>query len=107
MPKINPFFKTLSSTKRFKRLLGDSHKLSGLSSGLVTLKPNESIGEHSTKEREEIIVILKGKARLRFGKKGRFNLKEKSFVYLPCQTKHNVENTGSGLLCYAYITAKA
>jgi len=107
MPKIKPFFKTLSSTKRFTRLVGDSRKPSGLSSGLVVLKPKESVGEHSTKDREEIIIVLKGKARVRYGKKGRFILKEKTFAYLPCGTKHNLENAGAGLLQYTYITAKA
>lgn len=71
------------------------------------LKPKESVGEHSTKDREEIIIILEGKARVSFGKKGRFILKEKSFAYLPCSTKHNVENAGKGLLKYTYITARA
>ena len=106
MPKIRPFFKNLSSTKRFKRLIGNSRKPSGLSSGLVKLKPKESVGEHSTKDREEIIIILKGKARVRYGKKGRFILKEKSFAYFPRQTRHNVESAGSGALEYTYITAR-
>jgi quercetin dioxygenase-like cupin family protein len=107
MHKISPFSKTLSGTKRFTRLVGDSKKLSGLSSGLVVLKPKESAGEHSTKDREEIIIILKGKARVRYGKKDRFILKEKSFAYLPSGTVHNVENSGTGLLKYTYITARA
>jgi mannose-6-phosphate isomerase-like protein (cupin superfamily) len=106
MPKIRPFFITLSSAKRFKRLVGNSRKPYGLSSGLVVLRPKESVGEHSTKDREEIIIILKGKARVRYGKKGCFILAEKSFAYFPCRTKHNVENVGSGLLEYTYITAR-
>lgn len=106
MPKIKPFFITLSSTKRFKRLIGNSRKPSGLSSGLVKLKPKESVGEHSTKDREEIIIILKGKARVCYGRKGRFILKENSFAYFPAHTRHNLENAGSGLLLYTYITAR-
>jgi mannose-6-phosphate isomerase-like protein (cupin superfamily) len=106
MPKSSPFFITLSSTKRFKRLIGNSRKPSGLSSGLVRLKPKESAGEHSTKDREEIIIILKGKARVRYGRRGRFILREKSLVYFPCRTRHNVENVGSRALEYTYITAR-
>jgi len=106
MPKIRPFFKTLCGAKKFTRLVGNSRKPSGLSSGLVVLKPRESVGEHNTKGREEIIIILKGKARVVFGRKGRFILREKFFAYLPCQTKHNVENAGSSLLKYTYITAR-
>ncbi len=71
------------------------------------LKPKEIVGEHSTKDREEIIIIVEGKARVSFGKKGHFILEEKSFIYLPCSTKHNVENVGKGLLKYTYITARA
>jgi len=107
MPRQRPFFITLSSTKRFKRLIGNSRKPSGLSSGLVKLKSKESVGEHSTKNREEIIIILKGKARVRYGKKGRFILPEKSFAYFPCHTRHNVESIGSVALEYTYITARA
>lgn len=106
MPKVRPFSITLSSAKRFKRLIGNSRKPSGLSSGLVVLKPKESVGEHSTKDREEIIIVLKGKAKVHYGRKGRFVLKEKSFAYFPCRTKHNVENAGPGALEYTYITSR-
>ena len=102
---MRAFSKTLSGTKRFTRLIGDSRKPSGLSAGLVVLKPKESVGEHNTKDREEIIIVLKGRARIVFGRKGSFILKEKSFAYLPCSTKHNVENVGSKALKYTYITA--
>ena len=106
MPKTKPFSITLSSAKRFKRLIGDSHKPSGLSSGLMRLKPKESVGEHSTKDKEEIIIILKGKARVRYGKNGNVILKENSFAYFPPRTKHNIENIGLGTLRYTYITAR-
>lgn len=106
MPKIKPFSINLSSTKRFKRLVGDSHKPSGLSSGLMRLKPKESVGEHSTKDREEIIIILKGKARVRYGRRGSVILKENSFAYFPSRTRHNIENVGSSTLSYTYITAR-
>ena len=107
MPENKPFFVILSSAKRFKRLIGNSSKSSGLSSGLVRLKPKETVGEHSTKDREEIIIILKGKARVHYGKNGRFVLPKKSFAFFPRHTRHNVENTGRGPLEYTYITARA
>ena len=106
MPKTRPFSITLSSAKRFKRLIGNSRKPSGLSSGLVKLKPKESIGEHSTEDREEIIIILKGKARVRYGRRGSLILKDNSFAYFPARTIHNIENIGSSPLQYTYITAR-
>lgn len=107
MPK--PFAVKLNGKQKFKRLLGSSRSCAeaneGLCSGFVVLKPKSSIGLHSTEKRQEIIVILEGRARVYYGRRGKFELGENSFVYLPPGTFHNVENTGSGWLKYLYITA--
>ena len=54
----------LKGSQRFLRLLGDSSKIKGLRSGLVTLKPQELIGEHKTENKEELIkqadIIISG-----------------------------------------------
>lgn len=107
--KLKPFAVKLSGKQKFKRLLGSSRSCpeakEGLRSGLVVLKPKSSVGLHSTEKRQEIIVILEGRARVYYGRKGKFELEENSFVYLPPETMHNVENAGSSLLKYLYITA--
>lgn len=98
---MNPFFIPLKGKSRFKRLLKDTQ---GLKAGLVALRPGESIGLHSTEEKREIIIILEGKAKIYYGKRNVFPLKEQAFIFLPPHTPHNVENIGKGLLKYVYIT---
>lgn len=100
---MKPFFIELKSKKRFKRLLKDTQ---GLKAGLVALRPGESIGLHSTEEKRELIIILKGKAKIYYGKRNIFSLKEQALIFLPKHTLHNVENIGKGLLRYVYITSK-
>jgi len=90
--------------RRFKRLLKGPPSTFGLKAGLVTLKPQESVGEHTTKEKEEAVIILKGKAEIVCGCQTKFIVKRNSLVYIPRQTFHNVKNIGRGLLRYIYIT---
>ena len=105
MKKIKAFAAQLKSTQRFTRLLGNSSKIKGLRSGLVTLKPRESIGEHKTEKKEEVIVILKGSAVISYGKNKKIKAPQNTFVYIPPETVHDVKNSGKNLLRYLYVTA--
>lgn len=96
----------LKSRQRFRRLLGDSSKIKGLCSGLVTLRPKESIGEHKTESKEEIIIILKGSAVICLGKNKKIKAPQNTFVYIPPETVHNVKNPGTKTLSYLYVTAR-
>jgi mannose-6-phosphate isomerase-like protein (cupin superfamily) len=106
MKSIGPFIKTLDGTRRFKRLFGNSDKKKGLSSGFVILKKGGSIGIHNTGRREEILVVLHGKAQVSIVDK-HFILKNAMVLYIPPNTLHNVRNIGVGLLKYLYVTASA
>ena len=88
------------------RLLGDSSRIKGLRSGLVTLKPEEAIGEHKTENKEEVIVILKGSALIYHGKNKKIKAPQNTFVYIPPETIHNVKNSGTKILRYLYVTAR-
>lgn len=96
----------LKGKQRFLRLLGDSKKVKGLRSGLVTLKPKEFIGEHKTENKEELIIILKGSAIVYFGKNKKFNASKNSCVFIPPETLHNLKNSGNRILQYVYVTAQ-
>ena len=106
MPKEKVFCTQLKGKQRFLRLLGDSSGATGLRSGLVTLKPKESIGEHRTENKEEAIVILEGTATVHFGKNKKLKAAQNSFVFIPSETLHNVENPGNKILRYVYITTQ-
>jgi quercetin dioxygenase-like cupin family protein len=104
--KLNPFVLALprSSENRFEIL--NSLNSAGMHSGLVTLGKNESIGEHSTGEHEELIVVLEGEGEIEAEGNGRKKIKKGETAYNPPHTKHNVYNTNSEVLKYVYIVAK-
>ena len=106
MPKIKVICMQLKGRQRFLRLLGDSSKAIGLRSGLVTLKPQELIGEHKTENKEEVIIILKGSATVYYGKGKKIRAPQNTFVYIPPETTHNVKNSGSKILQYVYVTTQ-
>ena len=96
-------YKSLAGKKRFTRLVGCHGKLKGMRCGLVVLKPKESVGEHTTGHKEEGIIILKGHAKVSWGRKS-ISVGEKSFLYIPRHTVHNMQNSGREPLKYVYVT---
>ena len=106
MPKEKMFCTKLKGSQRFLRLLGDSGKIKGLRCGLVTLKPQELIGEHKTENKEEVLIILKGKATVYYGRNRTLKACQNTFVFIPAETVHNVKNSGNKRLQYFYVTAR-
>lgn len=110
MKKINlsgkVFCRQLKGREKFLRLLGGKDKLQGLRSGLVTLKPQEKIGEHKTSAKEEVIIILKGNATIYYDRNKKLKASQNTFVYIPPETVHDVINSGRLLLRYVYVTAQ-
>jgi len=104
MKNIRSFIKTLDSARKFKRLFGNSRKKKGLCSGFVTLKRGKSVGIHSTGKKEEIIIVLEGKAQVSIAGK-HFILKDRTMLYIPPNTLHNVKNIDTRSLKYLYVTA--
>ncbi len=100
------FCTRLKGRQRFLRLLGDQHKMPGLRSGLVSLKPKELVGEHKTDKKEEAIIVIKGKAIIYYGKNKRIKAAQNTFVYIPPETTHNVSNPGNKILQYVYVTTQ-
>lgn len=99
LPKV-----TLLSTDQteYLRLIKPDESVK-LHSGCVTLQPGESVGEHSTEEREEIIVVLQGE-----GSASTDSLPDPmifrapAIVYFPPRTRHNITNTGDSPLRYIF-----
>ncbi|HOU36874.1 MAG TPA: cupin domain-containing protein, partial [Candidatus Omnitrophota bacterium] len=46
--------------QRYLRLLGGIPQTRGMRSGYVVLQPGESVGEHSTQDKEEAVIVLEG-----------------------------------------------
>jgi len=97
----------LKSGSKYQRLFSRDSGTRGIKSGHVTLKEGEEIGEHSTNDLEEALVILKGKGLLLINSEEEFDFEDNSVLYIPPDTIHNVKNTGSGVLEYIFITSNA
>lgn len=76
-------------------------------SGLVVLSPGEDVGIHSTKEYEEVVIVLEGQGEMQITAGEPLAMGAGVAVYCPPETEHNVVNTGTVPLRYVYVVAKA
>ena len=95
----------LNESGEFQRLLGGQPQTCGMRSGRVYLKAGESCGQHSTGEREELLVFLSGSGLLVIDDIDTFQVGEAKVSYIPPDTIHDVRNTGSEALVYIYCVA--
>jgi mannose-6-phosphate isomerase-like protein (cupin superfamily) len=107
MEERKPLVVKLESTDKYLRLLSGEPQTKGMRSGLINLKPGEEIGEHSTENKEEALVILSGEAEVSCAQEPAFSVPAGSLVYIPPHTRHNVRNNAREALKYVYIVAAA
>jgi mannose-6-phosphate isomerase-like protein (cupin superfamily) len=89
----------------FQRILGGPPNTIQMKSGLVSLEPGESVGVHTTDNKEELIVVMEGKGEMIFEKYDSVELAWGKNAYCPPYTTHNVFNTGSKTLRYIYVVS--
>jgi mannose-6-phosphate isomerase-like protein (cupin superfamily) len=77
----------------------------GMRSGRVELKAGEEIGEHSTGDHEEVLVILEGEGEVCVEGHRPLAVRAGREVYIPPRSRHNVRNVGATLLRYIYVVA--
>ena len=93
-------------------------KVSDLQPGLVTpedsrrirarvveLQPGEEVGEHSTHENEEVIVVLSGQASVE-SESGAATVCKGQAAFIPQGERHNVKNEGSEPVRYIYVRSR-
>jgi uncharacterized cupin superfamily protein len=77
---------------------------------LVALKPGEAMRWHSTKDREELIIILAGQVQLEVerphSRRGRTTLQAGQCALLPRHMLHTVVNRSARTARYLYITGR-
>jgi quercetin dioxygenase-like cupin family protein len=95
----------LDSTS-YQEILSGSPSSVGMYSGLVTIKPGETVGHHNTEKYEEMLVIFSGIGQMTFDSGQALNLKYGVVAYCPPYTEHDVKNTGTADLKYLYIAAQ-
>ena len=98
----------LNNKAEYQRLLGGREKephTFGICAGRVYLKPDESCGQHSTGNREEILVFLSGTGVLLIDEKESLPIGEGKVSYIPPNMVHNIKNNGPRPLIYIYCVA--
>ncbi len=73
-----------------------------LTAGCTILRTGEAVGEHTTENREEFLVILQGTAQVSCSGETQ-RVSQGHLVYIPKNQKHNVLNVGEGVLKYVFI----
>jgi oxalate decarboxylase/phosphoglucose isomerase-like protein (cupin superfamily) len=105
--RVVPFMGSLpdDNTKYFP-ILNNKQNCLKLHSGMVRLQPGESVGEHSTEDHEELIIVMSGSGELEVEGLGRREIAAGQIAYNPPNTKHNIINTGNESMRYIYIVTK-
>ena len=70
--------------------------------GKVRLEPGESIGEHVTEHREEIIIVLSGTATITANGQSTA-VRAGNTYFIPVNTTHNVTNRIQEPIEYIYV----
>lgn len=78
-----------------------------MKSGLVVLPHGKSVGKHSTEQNEELLIVFEGQGEIVFDDGSKLPVRANSALYCPPHRGHNVTNTGTGVLRYVYVVAKA
>lgn len=86
-------------------LLRGAPQTTGMRSGFVRLKPGDSVGEHSTQEHEEALVVLQGQGKAEIEGREAVPISARMLAYIPPRSRHNVTNTGKEVLEYVYVVA--
>jgi len=96
----------LRDNKEYQELLTGYPQTQGMRSGRVYLQPGRDCGQHSTGRHEEMLTFLAGRGRALTGEKQQpYDVGKGNIVYIPPQTIHNIENTGTEPLVYIYCVA--
>jgi quercetin dioxygenase-like cupin family protein len=95
-----------SGESGYVRLLGGAPDSISMRAGVVTLQPGTCVGNHSTEDREEILVILEGNGTFILENGKQLEMKVNAVLYCPPHTGHDVKNTGTTPLRYVYVVAK-
>jgi mannose-6-phosphate isomerase-like protein (cupin superfamily) len=88
-------------------MLTGSPQTAGMRSGFVHLKDGQSIGWHSTGKNEETLVVLHGKGKAFVEGKDAMFFEAPALVYIPPETRHNIQGIGNEVLEYEYVVAPA
>ncbi len=102
-----PFVQELADPCDYRMLLTGRPQTCGMRAGRVRLAPGQSIGLHSTKGNEELLVFLSGSGVAQIGEDTRLQVGAGRVAYIPPQSSHDILNTGAETLVYVFCVAAA
>lgn len=106
MVSQKPLVMDLNDKADYQRLLAGRPQTCGMRSGRVYLDPGKACGQHSTKDREELLVFLSGCGLAQLGEvPEELAVGPGKVLYIPPETIHDIRNTGSEPLVYIYCVA--
>ncbi len=89
----------------FQRILAGPPLTVRMKSGMVSLKPGDSVGVHNTENKEELIIVMEGRGEMVFKGYSPVQLSRGENAYCPPHTEHNITNTGDEILRYIYVVS--
>ena len=95
----------LNKNAENQKLLDGKPQTCGMRSGRVYLAPGQACGQHSTANKEEVLVFLSGQGELLIGEGDCYQVGQGKVSYIPPHTGHNVKNIGTEPLVYIYCVA--
>ena len=78
----------------------------GMHSGYMVLAPTKSVGKHSTRDNEEVLIVLAGHGELRIEGGPALSLAPYEVSYCPPHTEHHVVCSGPDTLRYIWLVAR-
>jgi len=94
----------INDKKEYQRLIPGTPTTFGMKSGRVYLEPGQDCGVHSTENKEEQLVFLKGEGTAEIAGE-KLAVGAGRVCYIPPQTEHNILNTGNEPLIYIFCVA--
>ncbi len=92
----------ITGSEEYQRLIVPGTDSFNIKAGSLTLEPGRSVGEHSTGDREEAIIVFQGTAEIFYNGQS-VKATDRTVVYMPPRTRHNVKNIGEGKLKYVFL----
>lgn len=77
----------------------------GLRSRAIVLPPGAEVGQHSSHDHEEVVVIVKGDATIVINGSEQ-QVAARHAVYIPPSTVHNIVNNSPRPLTYVYVRTR-
>jgi mannose-6-phosphate isomerase-like protein (cupin superfamily) len=96
---------SLAQDGKYQRLLAGCPQTYGIKSGHILLGPGNSVGEHTTDVKEEVIIITRSKAQLICSGDNPVTVTTENIIYIPPETRHDIRNIGEDVLEYVYVVA--